>query len=79
MELKALQVKYEWRVLSHNGILEQPRPSGPAYDESTLNEYGGFASRVEAIARLEEWVTNERNKFGSDDFVLIEVFGRKRD
>jgi hypothetical protein len=64
--------RFYWKELSEDGLLKEPRKSGPYYDEYEMNNYRGFDSREEAF---KTWATNiKKGHFLRDRFVLIEEF-----
>lgn len=65
---------YEWKELSNDGLLKDVADEGPYYSTESLNRYGGFDSKEEAIERLEAW--SKRYKFSlCSNLVLIEFYG----
>lgn len=67
-----MRIRYEWRKLSEDGLLKEPRDVGPHYDTFNVNCFGGFESEGSALARLEELFSTD--KYNCDDLVLIKIF-----
>ena len=65
------KITFRWKELTSDGLLKEPKPIGPYYDETNVNGYDGFETRDEAIEHLKQiaesdpWAIN-------DSFVLIE-------
>jgi hypothetical protein len=76
----ALTISFEWRVLSHNGLLESLGDEGPSYNPERLNESDEntefpFPTREAAIARLEAW--GKKYPHHNVDYVLVEIFNTR--
>jgi hypothetical protein len=68
------EIKFEsrffWKELSDDGLLKEPRRSGPYYDEVYLNNYHGYESREDAFEDWKNLVKQGYYKY--DEFILIE-------
>lgn len=40
---------YRWKRLTDDGLLKEPDPVGPYYNEDNLNPYNGFETEEEAV------------------------------
>lgn len=49
-----MEKSFYWKDLTGDGLMKEPPPFGPHYDESKLNNWGqGYASEAEAITDYE--------------------------
>ena len=70
--------KYKWMELSEGGLLREPKEQGPYYSKESLNEWDGFETEEDAIAKWEEF--KECYKFGvPHELILISFYNLSLD
>lgn len=63
---------YKWKVLTDDGLLKEPEPMGPYYDQTELNGYkGGFETVEEAEQALRRW---EPRFSRCDNYILVKLY-----
>jgi len=50
-----MKKRYEWRELTEDGLLREPKECGPSYERSSVNNYGGFQTEEEAFKAFEQF------------------------
>jgi hypothetical protein len=50
-----MKKRYEWRVLTDDGLLKKPALLGPYYEQFNVNGYDGFESEDLAIAAYDRF------------------------
>lgn len=48
-----MEIRYEWRELTKDGLLKRPEPVGPYYDQENVNGYDGFDTEAAAVEHYE--------------------------
>jgi hypothetical protein len=67
-----IKKRYFWKELTDDGLLKEPKTSGPYYDEVNLNNFGlGYESEEEAVSDLEEKNEEDRWCPWRRDMILI--------
>ena len=53
---KSIKKRYQWKMLTDDGLLKEPEPLGPHYSPDEFNSYhtDGFKSKKDARIRLVE-------------------------
>lgn len=65
---------YVWKELTYDGLLKEPRPVGPHYNESTLNDgYSDYESEEDAYKGFEEFF-KENGYLSYDALVLVTTY-----
>lgn len=65
--------RYEWKVLTSDGLLKEPEDLGPHYSTESVNFYGGFESEDEAEKYLAKKV--KRHKYDvPSELILIATY-----
>lgn len=69
-----MEKRYFWKDLSSDGLLKEPDPIGPYYDQISLNGVlgDGFETEEEALERL-QYVQNVSGHF-IGHFMLISLY-----
>lgn len=68
-----MKKRYEWRELTEDGLLREPKDAGPHYDRSRVNTYGGFDSEEQAFAAYVAF--KKAHKFGiASELVLVAFY-----
>ena len=68
-----MKKRYEWRELSEDGILREPKECGPHYDRESVNTYGGFDSEDSACAAYDAF--KKAHKYGvANELVLVTFY-----
>lgn len=63
----------EWRELTEDGLLKEPKEQGPYYDRDSLKN--GYATEKEAVEDWEEFT--KRHPFGTPrEMVLLRFYRR---
>jgi hypothetical protein len=67
-------IKYQWRLLTDDGLLKLPPDFKKDYDEININGYlGYYLIKHEALEAYHEFL--KHGFYFSDDFVLVELYG----
>ena len=69
-------IKYQWRLLTDDGLLKIPLNFGPYYDDVNINGYyGSYKTKSEALEAYYDFLKHEF--YVSDDFILVELYENK--
>ena len=63
--------RYQWRILSEDGLLKTVPPVGPYYDEETLDGY--FDSEEEAFEAFRVYCNHDPMMASGNEYILIEM------
>lgn len=77
-----LEKRFYWKDLSTDGLLKEPSPTGPHYDEVELNNYCGFKTEDEALEALDRYLKHgagsREDVYQYVSFVLITTYETKK-
>ena len=69
-------IRYQWRLLTDDGLLKMPPDCGSYYDEININGYSGsYLIKAEALQAYHDFL--KHGFYISDDFVLVELYDNK--
>lgn len=63
--------RYQWRVLSEDGLLKPVPPIGPYYNERFLHQ--DFDNAEEAYESFREYCNHDPMMAAGEEYVLIEI------
>ena len=69
-----IQKRFDWRVITEDGLLKEPRKTGPYYDEKSLNTYSGFETEEEAVQALKDFVSENDYWYSGNELTLVAVY-----
>lgn len=68
-----MKKKLVWKELSDDGLLKEPGECGPHYSKESINQWGGFDTKEEAIEKLKKM----KNAYAWDvtgDYMLVTIY-----
>jgi hypothetical protein len=71
-----MEVRYEWREITDDGLLKHPDIIGPYYDETELNYDGGYESEEYAIEDLKRY---QKASGWTVELVLVKTYRVERE
>lgn len=71
-----MEITYQWRELSSDGLLLIPRDVGPYYDTDNLNEVegGSFTTKELALKAFDDFNTRQEYLSKYVDYILVEIY-----
>jgi len=65
--------RYEWKELTEDGLLKEPKDVGPYYSRETLNGYGGFETEDSAVEEYERF-KKAHGWSCSSELILVKIY-----
>lgn len=67
-----MKMRYQWRILTDDGLLKRPEPWGPYYDENELK--WSYDSEQEAVEDYQTYLKDDGVYGVPDRLVLIKTY-----